>query len=143
MRAARQGSHQLSREVMRTAAIVPLIAALGKGPLAPHDQSFFHYFYIGGHRIAKGGIAVHHVIVEVGGRPGGTLWVPVISTEPTLVRAIVSTVREVEARGHRVIGVNPDQHDLLEAADLVLRLRMLAEQLSEEELVLLLDLLPV
>jgi hypothetical protein len=63
--------------------------------------------------------------------------------EPMLAEAVVCAVREADARGHRVIGVMDRRERVVQAADLIVRLRGVARELSEEELVVLLELLPL
>lgn len=63
--------------------------------------------------------------------------------EPTLASAVVGAVRDADAGGRPVVRVLDDRDEVLIAADLVVRLRRVAGRLSEEELALLLDLLPL
>ncbi len=64
--------------------------------------------------------------------------------EPMLAAAVVSAVREADAQGRHVVGVMDRRREqVVLAADLILRLRRVAEGLSEEELALLLELLPL
>lgn len=89
------------------------------------------------------GRAVHRLVVEVEGCPLGNSWLPVTRPEPILADAIVSAVRHVEGHGYKVTGIRTARWELCEATRLVLGLRAVAPRLSEEELVLLLDLLPL
>lgn len=86
---------------------------------------------------------MHRLVVEVEGCPVGDTVLPVIRPEPLLADAIVSAVRDVEGHGYKVTGVRTARWELCEATRLVLDLRAVSAQLSEEELVLLLDLLPL
>ena len=73
----------------------------------------------------------------------GTCLLPAIRPEPLLADAIVSAIRDFEGHGYKVTGVRTARWELCEATRLVLDLRAVSAQLSEEELVLLLDLLPL
>lgn len=68
---------------------------------------------------------------------------PAIRPEPLLADAIASAVRDFEGHGYKVTGVHTARWELCEATRLVLDLRAIAAHLSEEELALLLDLLPL
>lgn len=68
---------------------------------------------------------------------------PAVRPEPLLADAIVSAVRDFEGHGYKVIGVRTARWELCEATRLVLGLRAVAAHLSEEELAVLLDLLPL
>ena len=68
---------------------------------------------------------------------------PAVRPEPLLADAIVSAVRDFEGHGYKVTGVRTARWELCEATRLVLDLREVCAYLSEEELALLLDLLPL
>lgn len=85
---------------------------------------------------------MHRLIVEVAGREAVEA-LPMIRHEALLARAIACAVQEVEALGHRAVGVRVASPALGEATRLVLALRDVSPELTEEELVLLLDLLPL
>jgi hypothetical protein len=86
---------------------------------------------------------MHRLVVEVEECSIGLSWLLVIRPEPILADAIVCAVREVEGHGYKVTGIRTVRWELREATRLVLGLRALAPHLSEEELALLLDLLPL
>lgn len=86
---------------------------------------------------------MHRLVVLLDGGRGSPGRLEMIRAEPTLVAAVVGAVRDVEAAGQHVIGISTDQQDALVAADLIVQLRGVARCLSEEELAVLLDLLPL
>jgi hypothetical protein len=86
---------------------------------------------------------MHGLFVEVVRCPMGYSWLPAIRSEPLLAEAIVSAIRDFEDHGYKVTGVRTARRELCEATRLVLDLRSVCAQLSEEELALLLDLLPL
>lgn len=64
--------------------------------------------------------------------------------EPSLAAAVVMGVRGLEHDGQRVVGIRDGRgRPIVTAADLVLRLRELSAVLSEEDLLVLLELLPL
>lgn len=86
---------------------------------------------------------MHRLVVLVEAGPGVAGRCELIRREPTLAAAVVAAVRQAEAQGARVAGVLGNRDEVLVAADLVVRLRRVARQLSEEDLFLLLELLPL
>lgn len=86
---------------------------------------------------------MHRLVVEVDGRSCGFTLMWVLRAEPALAAAVVSAVLAVEGHGYRVVGVRTARAELGEATAHVLGLRALAGRLSEEEMALLLDLLPL
>lgn len=86
---------------------------------------------------------MHRVVVLVDGGRHAVTRLEVTRQEATLVNAVVAAVRAADAGGQPVIRVLDDRDEVLVAADLVVRLRRIADRLSEEELALLLDLLPL
>ncbi|WP_117215005.1 hypothetical protein [Allorhizocola rhizosphaerae] len=87
---------------------------------------------------------MHRLVVLFDESPGVTGRLEQRRAEPLLAEAVVCAVREADARGHRVIGVIDRRGErVVQAADLIVRLRGVARDLSEEELVLLLELLPL
>ncbi|HEX6684479.1 MAG TPA: hypothetical protein VF062_16875 [Candidatus Limnocylindrales bacterium] len=86
---------------------------------------------------------MHRLVVEVDGRSIGFTWMWVLRAESTLAAAVVSAVRDVEGHGYKVVGVRTGRTEMGEAAGHVLGLRALAGRLSEEEMAMLLDLLPL
>jgi len=86
---------------------------------------------------------MHRLVVEVEGCPMGYTWLPAIRPEPLLADAIVSAIRDFEGHGYKVTGIRTTRWELCEATRLVLDLRAVSAHLSEEELALLLDLLPL
>lgn len=85
--------------------------------------------------------------------PTGEKLVELVRDEPTLAGAVVGGVREMELAGSTVLGVaaepaevaparQPHDAAVVWAADLILRLRRLGPGLTEEDMALLLELLP-
>lgn len=86
---------------------------------------------------------MHRLVVEVARCPMGDSWVPAVRPESLLADAIVSAIRDFESHGYKVTGVRAARWELSEATRLVLDLRAVSAHLTEEELALLLDLLPL
>jgi hypothetical protein len=86
---------------------------------------------------------MHRLVVEVEGCPTGDSCFPTIRPESLLADAIVSAIRDFEGHGYKVTGVRAARWELCEATRLILDLRAVRAHLSEEELALLLDLLPL
>lgn len=86
---------------------------------------------------------MHHLAVLLDGGRGVPQRLETTREEPTLVAAIVGAVRDAEAGGHHVVGIVKDRQDVLVAADLIVRLREVAKGVSEEDMAVLLDLLPL
>lgn len=75
---------------------------------------------------------------------GGFEQLEVVRRAPMLAAAVVGGIRDVERAGGRVVRIiDGQQQRVLVAADLILRLRGLVTDLSEEEVALLLELLPL
>jgi hypothetical protein len=97
-----------------------------------------------GFRRTRKDFGVHRLVVLLDESPGVTGRLELRRAEPMLAEAVVGAVREADARGLRVIGVRDRRNErVVLAADLIVRLRGLATELSEEELVILLELLPL
>ena len=65
--------------------------------------------------------------------------------EPRVLAAVLAAIRETELRGGvvtRLVAHGPPLPEVI-AVDLVLRLRALSPQLTEEELLAVLELLPI
>jgi hypothetical protein len=89
---------------------------------------------------------VHRIIVVVEAGPGGAPRLELVRGDAALASALVLGIREIERSGQRVVrigdcGARPSA--VVVAADLVLRLRELSAVLSEEDLLVLLELLPL
>jgi hypothetical protein len=87
---------------------------------------------------------MHRVTVLTKGR-AGPAQIDVVRSEPGFAGAVVEAVREAELSGAKAARVFAEgqRREVLEAVDLVLRLRALVPRLSEEELLTLLELLPI
>jgi hypothetical protein len=87
---------------------------------------------------------MHRVTVLVKHRASAAQ-IDVVRSEPAFAEAVVEAVREAELTGAKAARVfaQGQRREVIEAADLVLRLRALAPKLAEEELLILLELLPI
>jgi hypothetical protein len=89
---------------------------------------------------------VHRVILLVEARAAGTQRLELVRGEPSLATAVVLGVREIERAGGRVVRLDhgPGRPSaIVVAADLILRLREISALVSEEDLLVLLELLPL
>jgi hypothetical protein len=90
---------------------------------------------------------VHRIIVVVEAPSAGTAPRMELSHgDPALAAAVVVGIGEIERSGQRVVRVGEGTgrpSAVIAAADLILRLRELSALLSEEELLVLLELLPL
>ena len=86
---------------------------------------------------------MHRLVIEVARCPMGDSLLPTIRPEPLLADAIVSAIMDFESHGYKVTGVRAERWELCEATRLVLDLRAVSAHLTEEELAMLLDLLPL
>jgi hypothetical protein len=87
---------------------------------------------------------MYRVVVLVEAGPAGA--VPAAHDERALAVAVVTGVREIERAGGKVVclGDGGDESSaVVVAADLILRLREVAAALTEENLLVLLELLPL
>jgi hypothetical protein len=87
---------------------------------------------------------MYRVVVLVEARPAGST--PAARDELALAVAVVAGIREIERAGGRVVCIGdggPGSSAVIVAADLILRLREVSATLSEENLLVLLELLPL
>jgi len=91
-------------------------------------------------------LSVHRIIVVVEARTEGVPRLELSRGEPSLAAAVVVGIREIERSGQRVVRVGEATgrpSAVVAAADLIVRLRELSALLSEEDLLVLLELLPL
>ena len=126
-----QGSHQLMVWV-RTHVLSPLNRFLTRGHRLLPSVFFSSWMWPVG----------HNLVLLLDGEEG-VRRAELVREEPCLATAVVCAVRDVEASGSRVQSVLQPQAGAAAAADLVLRLRRISPGLSEEEMAVLLEMLPL